>query len=156
GQEWIAVEVRMCSRVATDAGVINVPDRVMANVKVEIAVAVEVGESRRSRPVPPAPQAPGVRRVLEGAFAPVAVERIRPPTGDEEIGPAITVDVADRHTVPVAAVKPCDAGSLARVLKRAVAPVVEQPIAAAGVSATRRIMLKRTALNAVHVEPAIA
>ena len=78
-------------------GLLRVPDHVVADVEVEVAVAVEVGECRRGGPVAVAAQAPSLGDVLEGAIAPVAVEGIATPACDEEVGSSVVVDVANGH-----------------------------------------------------------
>ena len=64
----------------------------MADVEVEVAVAVEVGEGRRGRPVAVAAQPGAVGDVLERPVAPVAIERVRSPAGEEQVGVAVVVD----------------------------------------------------------------
>ena len=54
----------------------GVPGSVVADVEVEVAVAVEIGEGRRGRPVAVAPQTGFLRHILERAVAPVAIESI--------------------------------------------------------------------------------
>ena len=58
GVERVAVEIGLRLRVAADPGVVEVPGRVVADVEVEVAVAVQVGQRRRGRPVASAAQAP--------------------------------------------------------------------------------------------------
>ena len=81
---------------------LGVPVRVVADVEVEVAVAVEVGERGGRRPVPVAPEAGPCGRVLERAVAPVVVEGVGVPAGDEEVGAAVVVVVADGDAVAVA------------------------------------------------------
>ena len=54
----------------------GIPLEVMANVEVEVAVAVQIGEGGRGRPVARAAQAGGLRHVLEGPVALVAIEGV--------------------------------------------------------------------------------
>ena len=103
----------------------------MADVEVEVAVVVEVGERRRGRVVAAARQARALRDVLEGSVAAVAVERVGHEPADEEIGPAVVVVVADGHAQAVSLTPrdPGDADFLGHVFKCAVAPVPKEPIA---------------------------
>ena len=73
----IAVEVLAAARSGRGAGCRRVPEHVVADVEVEVAVVVEVGEGRRGRPVARARQARARGDVLEGPVAAVAVERSR-------------------------------------------------------------------------------
>ncbi len=75
----------------------------MGDVEIEVAVAVEVGEDGRGRPVAFAPEPGEVGCVLEGAVPAVAVKRVRPPAGDEQVGISVVVDVADGDPVTVPA-----------------------------------------------------
>ena len=131
GQERVAVEIGLGLRVAADPRVVEVPGRIVADVEVEVAVAVQVGQGRRGRPVAPAPQSPRVGDVLEGPVAAVAVEGIRSPAGDEDVGAAVAVDVADGDAVAMPAGEPADPRAVGDVLEGAVSPVVEQAIPAA-------------------------
>src|SRR6185437_15720153 len=112
-----------------ERGIAGVPGRIVADVEVEVAVVVEVGEGGRRRPVAVAAQ-PGARRdIPERAIALVAIERVGAPAGDEEVRVAIVVDVADGDAVAVAAGHPADPGGLRDVLERAIAPVAEEAVA---------------------------
>ena len=127
-QARVAEPVGAELRVAADEGGVLVPDEVVADVQVEVAVAVEVGEGRGGRPVAVAAQAGGLGDVLEGAVAPVAVEGIRPPSGDEQVGVAVVVDIADGDAVAVAAGEGGDPGGFGGVLECAIAAVVEEAV----------------------------
>ena len=96
------------------------------------------GRGRRRRPGrrrPPRSASRGRRpgrpvgHVLERPVAPVAIQRVRPPAGDEQVGAAVVVVVADGHPVAVAAAEPRDARRGRDVLERAVAAVAEQAVA---------------------------
>ena len=108
----------------------GVPGQVVADVEVEVAVAVEIGEGRRGRPVAIAAQSGALGGVLERAVAPVVKQGIRPEAGDEQVGAAVVVVVAHRHAEAVAAADPRRSRGGRRVLERAVAPVAEQAVAA--------------------------
>ena len=82
---------------------LGIPDEVMADVEVEVAVVVQVGEGGRCRPVAIAAQAGPVGDVLERPVPAVAIEGVRSPAGDEEVGMAVVVEVADGHAVSVTA-----------------------------------------------------
>ena len=138
----------------------GVPDHVVANVEVEVAVVVEVGKRRRGRMVAAARQARALRDVLEGSIALVAVERIGHEPADEEIGPAVVVVVPHGHAMAVSLTPrdPGDAGFLGDVFKCAVAPVPKEPIAGGrwcGSRAAGRVG-ERSSLHAIDVEPAVA
>ena len=117
------------SRDAQRVGVAGVPLQVVADIEVEVAVVVQVGPGRRRRPVAVAAE-PGTRGdVLEAAVAEVVVEGIGPPSGDEEVGAAVVVVVADGDPVPVAAGQRGQAGRGGGVLEPAVAAVAEEAVA---------------------------
>ena len=103
--------------------------QVVANVEIEVAVAVEVGEGRRRRPV--AIARPGRRGgdVLERAVALVAVERIRLPASDEQVGMAVVVDSRRRSRRVRIRPESRRCRTFRDVLERAVAPIAKQPVA---------------------------
>ena len=109
----------------------GVPDHVVADVEVEVAVVVEVGKRRRGRIVAAARQARALRDVLEGSIALVPVERVGHEPADEEIGPAVVVVVPHGHAMAVSLTPrdPGDAGFLGDVFECAVALVPKEPIA---------------------------
>ena len=78
----------------------GVPDHVVANVEVEVAVVVEVGKGRRGRVVAAACQARALRDIVERSIALIAVERVGHEPADEEIGPAVVVVVAHGDAWP--------------------------------------------------------
>ena len=125
----------------------------MADVQVEVAVAVEVGERGGGRPVAVAAEAGGVRGVLEGAVAAVAVKGVGPPAGDEQVGVAVVVDVADGDAVAISAGEGGDPGGFGGVLEGAVAAIVEEAVAVGGPARAGR---ERASLGGVDVEPAVA
>src|SRR3954451_8354017 len=88
-------------RVLAEYGVLGVPDSVVTDVEVEVAVTVEVGEGRRGRPIAAASQSSLLGDIFEGAVAPVAIQGIRSPSRDEQIRMSIVVDFAHRHTVAI-------------------------------------------------------
>ena len=59
----VASDVNLARGVLAELGVVGVPDAVVADVEVEVAVVVQVGEGRRGRPVAVAaqPRLPGSR-----------------------------------------------------------------------------------------------
>ena len=127
----------------------------MADVEVEVAVAVEVGEGRRGRPVAVAAQARvGSVTSSKRAVAPVAVEGVGPPAGDEQVGVAVVVVVADGDAVAVAPGQPAMPDALGDVLERAVAPVAEQAVAARRASCG--LGGNGPPWTTVDVEPAVA
>ena len=133
--------------------VFGVPDEVMADVKVEVAVVVQVGEGGRGGPVAIAAEAGAIGDILEGPVASVAVKGVRSPAGDEEVGTAVVVEVADGHAMAVTSLHPGDAGPFGGVFKCAVAAVAEQPVAGRRSAGIGR---ESTALDDVDVEPAVA
>ena len=83
----------------------------------------------------------------------VAKQRVGPPAGDEQVGVAVIVDVADSDAVAVATWQRGDSRSLADVLECAIALVPEKAIAGVWcVSAGG----ERAPLHHVDVEPAVA
>ncbi len=151
----VAREVAGARRVLAEARVVGVPDSVVADVEIDIAVAVEIGEGRRRRPVAGAAEPGAGGRVLEGAIAPVAEQCVRPPARDEQIRMSVVVEVADGRGVAVAPGEGRDPGRFGRVLEGAVAPVAKETIGRreTGNIGARR---ERTALDGVYVEPAVA
>src|SRR5262249_52764373 len=115
-----------------EARVPGVPRQVVADVEVEVAVAVQVGERGRGRPIPVATPARRVGHVPERAVTLVAIEGVGAPAGDEEVGTAVVVIIADRNAVPVARREVRDAGRGGGIREGAVAPVSEEAVAAAG------------------------
>ena len=107
----------------------RVPFEVMADIEVEVAVVVEVGPCRGGRPVAIAPQSGSRGGVLEAAVAQVVIEGIGPPAGDEEVGTAVVIVVADGDAVAVAAGEARPGRSGGHVLEPAVAAVAEEPVA---------------------------
>ena len=73
----------------------RVPEHVVADVEVEVAVVVEVGERRRGRIVARPSSPARSRHVLERAVAAVAVERVGLQAGHEEVGMPVVVVIAD-------------------------------------------------------------
>ncbi len=71
----------------------------MADEEVEVAVSVEVGEGGGGRPAAIAAEPGLLGDVLEGAIASVPIEGVAPPSGDEEVGMPVVVDIPNRHTV---------------------------------------------------------
>ena len=124
----------------------------MTNVKVEVAVAVEVGEGSRSWPVSITIQSGPSRRVLEGAVTTVVVQGVGPPSGHEEVGMAVVVIVADRDAMAIPPRHAGDSRPVGDVLERAIPAVSEKPV-----SWWRRpgIGGKWPALHRVDVQPAV-
>ena len=125
----------------------------MADIEIQVAVAVQVGERRRGRPVAIAAQARLARHVLEPPIALVAIECVRMPARDEQVGPAVVVVVADRDSVAVTPRKRGDARASVTSSnvpsprlrnKRSPSPPAES------------VGGKRPPLNGVDVEPAVA
>ena len=88
---------------------LGVPGQVVADIQIEVAVAVEVGEGGRGRPVARTAQSGAIGRVLERAVAPVVQQEIRPEPRDEQVGPAVVVVVAGGHAEAISAADPRDA-----------------------------------------------
>ena len=106
----------------------DVPGQVMADIQVEVAVAVEIGEGRRGRPVAITAQPGAVGRVRERAVSLVVEQDVRPEPGDEQVGAAVAVVIAGGHAERVAATDPGDARRGRHIFKRAVAPVAKQAV----------------------------
>src|SRR5207247_1082813 len=99
----------------------------------EVTVIVQVGEGRRGWPVPIAAQAGVLRGVFERPITAVMVKRIGPPSGNEQIGMAVVVVVADCDTLAVASARhPGQPAGRRDVLERAVAAVTVESIARLG------------------------
>ena len=148
-----AADVPRCAGAPTELGVGRIPGPIMADVEVEVAVVIEVREGGRSRPGAGASQAPSFGDVLEGAVALVAVEGVSIPSGDEQVGVAVVVDVADGDPVPIAGRQGLESGEPRGVLEGAVALVAEEAVAPGGPAGVRR---KGPTLDHVNVEPAVA
>src|SRR5712671_5843095 len=103
----------------------------MTHVKVEVAVAIEVGERRRGRPIAVAAQTGRRGDILERSVAPVMEESVATPAGAEDVRVAVVVVVADGHAVAISQRQGGDARAFGLVLEGAVAPVSEEPIAGA-------------------------
>ena len=120
-----------CRRVGvlTPLWFLGIVEKVVADIKVEVAVAVQVGEGRRGRPVAIATQSGLHRHVVEPPIAFIAIQCVRVPARDKEIRPAVIVEVTDRDSVPVTPRKRGDARAFGRIFERAVTAVAEQPVA---------------------------
>ncbi len=132
-----------------------VPDHVMTNIQVEVAVSIQVGERRRSRVVAAAGQPGVLGHVGKGAVAVVAVQRIRAQAADKHVGATVAVVVANGHAQAVVAGEGRDPGDVSHIAKRAVAFVVEETVT---VRHRRggRIVQDRTALNDINIKPTVA
>src|SRR5262249_33895592 len=105
------------------------PVDVMANVQVRVAVAIQVGTGRAG-----APQVVGQARLpsnLDEAPSALAVRHVleqgKPaPAGDEQIGPAVTVEVGDSGAVRVEPGEVFEAYLSGHVLKLEAAQVLEE------------------------------
>src|SRR5262249_37480928 len=101
----------------------------MANVQVRVAVAIQVGTGRAG-----APQVVGQARLpsnLDEAPSALAVRHVleqgKPaPAGDEQIGPAVTVEVGDSGAVRVEPGEVFEAYLSGHVLKLEAAQVLEE------------------------------
>ena len=131
GREIARAAIVMAARSLVGAGLcgFDVKGEVMANVEVEVAIAVKVGPRRGRRPVAVAPQAGAIGQLFELAVPAIMQEAHPPPTRDEEIRPAVVVVVAHGHPVSVASGCPRDSCTLADIFKRAVPPIAEQAVA---------------------------
>ena len=130
-----------------------IPLEVMADIKVEVSIIVEVGPCRGGGPVAIAPESGRGGRVLEAAPAQVVIKGIRPPAGDEQIGTTVVIEVADGDTLAVTAGEPGQSGRVGHVYEAAVAPVAEESVVERSRTRRRR---KLSPLNGVDVEPAVA
>ena len=140
-------------RVIAESRVDGVPFEIVADIEVEVAVVVEVGPCRRCRPVAIAAKPAHGGHVLEAAVSEVVIEGVGPPAGDEEVGPAVVVEVADGDAVAIAAGQRGQAGRDGDVLEPPVAAVAEEAVAE---RKTGRAEGETAPLNGVDVEPAIA
>ena len=149
--DGVAVKVVASIDVVADFGILGRPCEIVADIKIKVAVAVEVGERGGGGPVAIAVEAETLGDILERAVAAVAEEKIRPPSGDEEVGVAVAVDVANARAVGVAFGQGRDPRLLGDVLEVAVMLVAEEPVA--GLGGTAR---EGTALQRINVEPTVA
>src|SRR5262249_25774088 len=124
----------------------------------EVAIAVQVSERRRGRPVAIAAQSGAIGEVFEGAVSLVAIEGIGAPARDKQVGPAVAVDVAHRHAVTVPAGEARDAGSNGHILKGAVATIPKETISTEGGGGRldKGGRGEWPASNAVDINPAVA
>ena len=83
----------------------------MADVEVEVAVAIQIGERRRSRPVAISCKPSLLGDVFKRPVSSVAIEGVLPPAGHEEVGPAVVVDITHGDPVPVSTCDRADAGA---------------------------------------------
>src|SRR3954469_3206737 len=88
---------RLARRVA-NGWIPRVPTEVVAHIKVEVAVAIEVGKGRRGGPAPVAAEPGAVGHVLERPIAPVPQKNIGSPPRDEQIDITVVVKVTSSHT----------------------------------------------------------
>ena len=132
--------------------VLCVPLEIMADIKVEVAVVVEVGPCGGSWPVAVAGESCGRGRVFEASAAPVVEKGVRAPAGDEEVGAAVVIIVADGNAVAVTAGERGQTGLLGHVVEVSVAAVAEEPVAEWSRPGRRG---KFPPLNGKDVEPAI-
>ena len=143
-----------CRPPGRASGVVGVPVDVVADVEVEVAVVIEVGEGGRGRPV--AIARPGRTASVASSNVPspaVPIQGIRLPSGDEQVGMTVVVDVADGHAVAIASGHPGDPARTGRVLEGAVAAVAEQPVPRARAG---RVGGEGPPLDGEDVEPAVA
>jgi hypothetical protein len=105
--------------------VVAVPRPIVADVKIEISVAIQVGKCGRGRKISVAAQPCGLGHVFECAVAPVVVESVASPSSDEEIRVSVVVVVSNRDSVPVAPHQARDSRPLGGVFERAIASVTE-------------------------------
>ena len=131
-----------------------VPREIMTDVEVEVPVVVEVGERGRCGPVAVATQASGVGHVLKGPVAPIAIQGIRPPSGDEEVGMPVVVKVPDGNPMAVTLRQLRDPRRGRDILECTVATIAEEPITTVG-SWSGRIGRERSPLDHVDVQPAV-
>ncbi len=140
---------------SAERGMRRIPGQVVADIQIEVAVTVEVGEGGRGRPVAPAVQSGVSSRVLERAVAPIVQQEIRPEPRDEQIGPAVVVVIGAGHAEAISAANPRDPGALARILERPVSAVAEQAVAQLGPGRLGPGWEGST-LDEIDIEPAVA
>jgi len=96
------------------------------------------------------------RHITECAVAIVAIERVAPVVGDEDVAVAVVLDVADDAGHPVAAV--ATSGRVGHVAEGAVAVVAIKMIADADMSIFGRLIvqsLQVAAIDQVEIQPAV-
>ncbi len=149
-----AVVVAVPPGVPAETGLLGIPPKVMADVQVKVAVAVEVAEGGRGRPVAVPAQPVALGGVLERPVPPVAIQGIAAPSGHEQVGMAVVVDVPHGDAVAVAPGKAGEARGRGGVLEGPVPPVAEQavPLGAGAVEIGR----EWPGLRQVDIEPAVS
>ena len=123
----VVVKPRLVPGIA-ESRVDRIPFQIVADIEVEVAVIVEVGPCRRCRPIAIAAEPRAGRHVLEPALSEVVIKGVGPPSGDEEVGPAVVVEVAHGDPVAVAPGQRGQAGRDGRVLEPAVAAIAEEAV----------------------------
>ena len=149
----IAGKDHRASWIFANLGIGLIPLRVMANIEIEIAVIIKIGESRGRRPVSVSAETRGCGAIFKGPVASVAVECVRTPTSDEQVWVAVMIIISHGNTVPVATRHAGDSGLDADILECAVSSITEEPVQRARGRGRWR---KCPALNAVDIEPAVA
>jgi hypothetical protein len=119
-------------------------------VKVEVAVAIEVGEGGRGAPLVRGDAGPD-RHVLEPPAPRVPVEPLVAPAGHEEVVATVAVEVAHRRAHGVARAR--GPRAIGRVLEPPSSPVPVEPAGRVGLP---RAPDDRPAVAEVEVEPAVA
>ncbi len=136
-----------------ELGVLWIVSKVMADIEVQVTIAVEVSEGGRGWPIAIAGQAGRARHILKPPVTSVAIECVRMPARDKQVGSAIVVVVAHGDSMTVPPRKRADARAVGDVFKGAVAAIAKQPVAVAPDCLVR---WKRPSLHGVNVEPAIS
>ena len=135
---------------------LRVPDAVVGDEEVEVAVLVVVEEGGGDRPQRAVLRVGALEarlrgHVLEGAVAPVAVEDVLAQARHEEVGPPVAVVVGGRHPVVVAvALHP---GLLRHVLELEVPQVAVEAVPEGGVRLVEARHLRPVGQE--HVEEAV-
>ena len=111
-----------------DPRILGIPDHVVADVQVEVAVVIEVGESGRCRPIAVARQARRPRHILESPVPSIAIQAIGSPPGQKEVGMAVVVVIADGDAVSISLGHSADSRGVRHIFECPVAAVAKQPV----------------------------
>jgi hypothetical protein len=95
-----AVRLLLAGEAAEDV-VLGRPLDVVADEEIEVAVAIEVDPHRRRAERHAAIKAARFGGVREGALAGVPKETVLTDAGDEDVGEAVVVEIADGHAHPI-------------------------------------------------------
>ena len=151
--QGITRDIRTVGLVAAKLGIVSIPDGVMADIKVEIAIAIEISEGSRGWPVSITAQPSALGHVLERPITPVAQQPVAAPPGQEQVGMAVVVVIGHGDAVTIGPGELGQAGTMSHVSECAVATIPEQAVARAWPAGYGR---ECSALSDEDIHPAVA